>query len=81
MLTIRFGEIQTMDDETFDDLYAEFNDILNSSFNLGERIPEHKIVVKKVMRSLPQRFRPKFIVIEESKDLDEMKIEELAGSM
>ncbi|XP_022891620.1 uncharacterized protein LOC111406424 [Olea europaea var. sylvestris] len=51
-----------------------------SIFNLGERIPETKIV-RKVLRSLPERFKPKVTAIEESKDLDEVKIEELVGSL
>ncbi|XP_022897283.1 uncharacterized protein LOC111410921 [Olea europaea var. sylvestris] len=75
-----FEEVRMKDDETFDEFYAKLNDIVNSSFNLGEKISESKIV-KKVLRSLPKRFRPKVTVIEESKDLDEVKIEELVGSL
>jgi hypothetical protein len=36
--------------------------------------------IQKILRSLPERFRIKVTTIEESKDLDEMKIEELVGS-
>ncbi|XP_022857366.1 uncharacterized protein LOC111378405 [Olea europaea var. sylvestris] len=75
-----FEEVRMKDDETFDEFYTKLNDIVNSSFNLGERIPETKIV-RKVLRSLPERFRPKVTAIEESKDLDEVKIEELVGSL
>ncbi|XP_022870546.1 uncharacterized protein LOC111389800 [Olea europaea var. sylvestris] len=75
-----FEEVRMKDDETFDEFYAKLNDIVNSSFNLGERILETKIV-RKVLRSLPERFRPKVTAIEESKDLDEVKIEELVGSL
>jgi hypothetical protein len=46
------------DDETFDEFYACINDIVNSSFNLGEKILDNRIV-RKIMRSLPERFRPK----------------------
>lgn len=80
MLASRFEEVRMKDDETFDEFYAKLNDIVNSSFNLGERIPESKIV-RKVLRSRPERFRPKVAAIEESKDLDEVKIEELVGSL
>lgn len=80
MLASRFEEVRMKDDETFDEFYAKLNDIVNSSFNLGERILETKIV-RKVLRSLPERFRPKVTAIEESKDLDEVKIEELVGSL
>ena len=34
-----------------------------------------------LLASLPKRFRPKVIAIEESKDLDCVKIEELVGSL
>ncbi|XP_022883334.1 uncharacterized protein LOC111400128 [Olea europaea var. sylvestris] len=80
VLTSRFEEVRMKDDETFDEFYAKLNNIVNSSFNLGEKIPESKIV-RKVLRSLPERFRPKVTAIEESKDLDEVKIEELVGSL
>lgn len=76
MLTIRFEEIMMKDDESFDEFYTKLNDIVNFSFNLSERIFESKIV-KKVIRSLPEKFRLKVIVIEESKDLNTVKIEEV----
>ena len=45
-LTTSFEEIGMDDDETFDEFYAKLKDIVNSSFNLGEKIPEPKIVRK-----------------------------------
>lgn len=36
MLTIKFEEIRMKDNESFDELYANLNDIVNSSFNLSE---------------------------------------------
>lgn len=65
MLITRFEEIRMKEDETFDDFYASLNDIVNSSFNLGERIPEPKIF-RKILRSLPERFSPKVTAIKES---------------
>lgn len=44
--------------------------------SLGEVIMESK-VVHNVLRSLPKRFIPKVSSIEESKDLETMKLEEL----
>jgi hypothetical protein len=44
MLTYRFEETTIKEDENFDDFYAKLNDIVNSSFNLGKRILEHRIV-------------------------------------
>ena len=42
-LTTSFKEIK-MEDELFDEFYAKLKDIVNSAFNLGETIPEPKIV-------------------------------------
>jgi hypothetical protein len=46
------------DDETFDEFYACIKDIVNSSFNLGKKILDYRIV-RKIMRSLPEKIRPK----------------------
>ena len=46
------------EDESFNEFYAKLKDIVNSAFNLGETIPEPKIV-RKVLRSLPERFHAK----------------------
>ena len=43
------------EDELFDEFYAKLKDIVNSAFNLGETIPEPKIV-RKVLKSLPNKF-------------------------
>ena len=68
------------EDESFDELYAKLKDIVNSAFNLGETIPEPEIV-RKVHRSLPERFHAKIIAIEESKDIDKIPLIELVGSL
>lgn len=76
MLITIFEEIKMKDDQFFDEFYAKLNDIVNSSFNPRKQIPEAKIV-RKVMSSLPKKFRPKITCIEKSKDLDAINIEEL----
>ena len=68
------------EDESFDEFYAKLKDIVNSAFNLGETIPEPK-VVRKVLRSLPERFHVKITVIEESKDIDSIPLTELVGNL
>ena len=45
-LTTSFKEIKMEEDESFDEFYAKLKDIVNSAFNLGETIPEPKIVRK-----------------------------------
>jgi hypothetical protein len=55
------------------------SDLRNSMVSLGKPISDVKLI-QKILRSLPERFRIKVTTIEESKDLEEMKIEEMVGS-
>ena len=75
-----FKEIKMEEDETFDELYAKLKDIVNSTFNLGEQIPEPKIV-RKVLRSLPERFNVKITAIEKSRDIDKIPLTKLVGNL
>ena len=83
-LTTNFEEIKMEEDESFDEsfdeFYAKLKDIVNSAFNLGETIPEPKIV-RKVFRSLPERFHAKITAIEESKNIDKIPLTELVGNL
>ena len=53
---------------------------MNSAFNLGETILKPKIV-RKVLKSLPERFHAKITAIEESKDIDKIPLTELVGNL
>ena len=68
------------EDETFDEFYVRLKDIVNFSFNLGERIAESKIV-RKILRSLLERFHAKIIAIEEVKDINQIPLIELVGDL
>ena len=68
------------EDESFDEFYAKLKDIINSVFNLGETITEPK-VVRKVIRSLPERFHAKITVIEESNDIDSIPWTKLVSNL
>ena len=68
------------EDESFDEFCAKLKDIVNSAFNLGETISEPKIV-RKVLRSLLERFYAKITTIEESKDIDKIPLIELVGNL
>ena len=68
------------EDESFDKVYAKLKDIVNLTFNLRETIPEPKIV-RKVLRSLPERFHAKITAIEESKDIDKIPLTKLVGNL
>ena len=80
MLTTRFEELKMGDDKAFDSFYGKLDDIVIAKLNLGEKIEDSK-VVRKIMRSLPKSFRAKVTTREESKDLYEIKIQELIGSL
>ena len=68
------------EDKSFDEFYVKLTDIVNSAFNLGETIPEPKIV-RKVLISLPQRFHAKITIIKESKDINKIPLTELVGNL
>ena len=78
--TTSFEEIKIEEDESFDEFYAKLKDIVNPAFNLGETIPEPKIV-RKVLRSLPERFHAKITAIEVSRDIDKIPLTELVGNL
>ena len=68
------------DSETFNSFPTKLNYIVNSSFNLGETISKSKIVMK-ILRSLPERFCPKVVAVEEYQNPDSLTIEKLVGDL
>ena len=68
------------EDESFDSFYSKLNEVVIGKFNVGEKT-EDSIIVRKILCSLPESFRAKVTSIEESKDLDDIKIQELIGSL
>ena len=68
------------DSELFSDFHDRLKNICNSLHNLGEHMAETRIV-KKILRSLPEKFVPKIIAIKESKDLNSLTENELLGSL
>ena len=68
------------EDESFDSFYSKLNEVVVKKFNLGEKTEDSKIV-RKILQSLPESFRAKVTAIEESKDLDDIKVQELIGSL
>ena len=68
------------ENESFNELYAKLKDIVNLAFNLGKTIPEPKIV-RKVLKSLPERFHANITAIDESNDIDKIPLTELVGNL
>ena len=79
-LTTSLEDIKMKEDESFDEGYAKFKDVVNSAFNFGETILKPKIV-RMVLKSLLERFQAKITTIEESKDIDEIPLTELIGNL
>ena len=80
MLTTQFVELRMSEDESFDSFYSKLNKVVIGKFNLGEKTEDSK-VVQKILRSLLESFRAKVTEIEERKDLDEIKVQELIVSL
>jgi hypothetical protein len=57
-----------LDDETFGEFYTGINDLRNSMVSLEKRFSDVKLI-KKILRSLVERFRIKVTTVEENKDL------------
>ena len=55
-------------------------EIENSSSALREKLSEERLV-RKILRSLPKRFDMKVITIEESQYINNIKVDELVGSL
>ena len=80
MLTTRFKELKMSEDESFDSFYGKLNKVVIGKFNLSEKTEDSKIV-RKILRSLLESFRAKVTTIEESKDLNDIKAQELIVSL
>lgn len=68
------------DSEIFDDFNVKLSDFVNNCFNLGDPIPKSKLV-RKILQSPPPKFHAKAVTIEETKDLDNLRVEELVGNL
>jgi hypothetical protein len=60
-----------LEDETFREFYTKMSNLRNSMVSLGKSVSDVKLI-RKILRSFPERFRIKVTTIEESKDLEEM---------
>ena len=80
MLTTQFEELKMSEDESFDTFYSKLNEVVIGKLNLGKKTEDSKIV-RKILWSLHESFHAKVTAIEESKDLDDIKVQELIGSL
>ena len=80
ILTSKFEELKMREDENLYEYFTKLHDISNEAFALGKHLSDTKMV-RKIFRSLPDRFQPKLMAIEENKNLETMKVEEFTGSL
>ena len=79
-LTTQFETIRMLESETFDQFCDRLSNIVNSSFNLGEKIPDNR-VIKKILRSMPSRFDAKVTILNSLGRLESTKLEEIVGDL
>lgn len=58
MLTSKFEVIKMLEEETFDEFYSKFMEIVNSLIGLGEKMDESK-AVKKILSLFPKGSNPR----------------------
>jgi lipoate-protein ligase A len=80
MFISRFEKIKMMEDEIFEEFYSKMSNLRNSMVSLGKTVSDVNFI-RKIQRSLPEHFRIKVTTIKVSKDFEEIKIEELVGSL
>eukprot|EP00253_Pinus_taeda_P024384 PITA_24384 len=74
----QFESLKMEDEEDIAGYLLRVAEVVNSLKGLDEKI-EESTIVQKVLRSLPDRFDCKINAIEEAKDLDTLKMDELHG--
>ena len=80
LLTSQFEVLQMGEEDKFVDFQDKLLDIANKCQALGSPIYGERLNWK-ILRSLPKRFKAKVTAIEESKDVDDMSLDELLGSL
>lgn len=76
----QFELLQMENLETVADYFTRVKNLTNLMQGCGEKVSE-KLIVEKIMHTLTPRFDYITTAIEESKNLDVMKVEELQGSL
>ena len=77
---VKDTKLQMLTTYAFNSFYSKLNEVVIGKFNLGEKMEDSKIV-RKILQSLLESFRAKITTIEENKDLVDIKVQELIGSL
>ena len=77
---VKDTKLQMLTTYAFDSFYSKLNEVAIGKFNVGEKTEDSKIV-RKILQSLLESFRANITAIEENKDLVDIKVQELIGSL
>ena len=80
MLSSEYENFTMAKEENVKEMYGRLSNIVYKSKALGKSYTELEIV-RKILRVLPRSFEAKVTAIQESKDLKQMKVEELIGNL
>jgi len=76
----KFETFEMKEDETIDEMFARLTIIVNELRSLGKTYTVYERV-RKILRSLPKIWRPMVTAITQAKNLKELQLEELIGSL
>jgi hypothetical protein len=74
----RFEQLKMKEDEDIASYFLRVNETMIVIIGLGGEIKE-SVIVQKVLRSLPMRFNPNILALEERLDLNSISMDELHG--
>ncbi|MQM16507.1 hypothetical protein Taro_049467 [Colocasia esculenta] len=80
MLVSKYDMFKMKNEETISDMFSRFMIIINGLKGLKKEYSESDLV-KNILQSLPSSWHTKATLIEDSKDLSTMKLDELIGSL
>ncbi|XP_019434413.1 PREDICTED: uncharacterized protein LOC109341068 [Lupinus angustifolius] len=80
MMRRQYELLQMEEQESIADYFTRIRTLINVMKGCGEKLSEQS-VVEKILRTLSAKFDHVVVAIEESKDLDNFKIDELQGSL
>ena len=80
MLASKFEDLRRMEHETITNFNSKLCDVANKAFALGEKYSDIKHL-RKTLIYLLERFAYKVTTIEEARDVNTMKLNELMGSL
>ncbi|WVY95082.1 hypothetical protein V8G54_034170 [Vigna mungo] len=77
----QYEMLQMQDDEKISEYFNKIMTLTNQMKSCGEKKLDDVSIMEKIMRSLPKNFDYITVAVEESKDLEKLKIEELQSSL